>query len=90
MSDWTLIYSTDSGGAPVFGSLSALKVAVLAAADVKVMYSPRSGIWWSRYCASVSTRGSGSSSLVSATYMEAADTKVGATGLEFEIGRAHV
>ena len=67
MSDWTLIYSTDSSGATVAGSVLDLAGAVLAAADVQVVYSPAEGVWWSRYCASVSARGAGAARLVSAS-----------------------
>lgn len=85
MSDWTLIYATNSTGTAVVGSVAALAKAVRAGADVKIIYNSGPGIWWSRYCASVSTRGTGASRLVSATYMEAADTRAGGTGVEFEV-----
>ncbi|GAB2469606.1 hypothetical protein GCM10011375_40200 [Hymenobacter qilianensis] len=85
MSDWTLIYITDSTGTAVVGSVADLTRAVRAGADVKVIYNSGPGVWWSRYCESVSTRGTGSARLVSATYMRAADTRVGGTGLEFEV-----
>ena len=84
MSDWTLIYSTDSTGAVIVGSVDDLERAVSRAADVKVLYNSATGVWWSRYCPSVSTRAHGGGRLVSATYMEAADTRLGGTGLEFE------
>lgn len=83
MSDWSLILSTDGNGAITMGSVADLRAAVIAGADVKVVYGTGGGVWWSRYCPSVSARGSGSSALVSATYMEAADTVAGAQGLEF-------
>jgi hypothetical protein len=83
MSDWSLIYATDASGAVTKGSVMELRLAVMSGADVKVMYSTAPGVWWSRYCASASVRGSGASRLVSATYMEAADTQDGSQGLEF-------
>src|SRR4051812_12467338 len=84
MSNWTLIYSTDSAGAVDFGSVPELRAAVFLGADVKIIYRTRSGTWWSRYCPSVSIQGpGGSSSMVSATYVEAADTTFGSKGLEF-------
>lgn len=83
MSDWRLIYSTNATGAAVEGSVGVLVTAVRAAADVKILYSPSAGVWWSRYCSSVTTRGAGNSALVAAIYVEAADTTQGASGLEF-------
>lgn len=85
MSDWTLIYSTDATGAAVVGSVADLSSAVRAGADVKIIYNSGPGVWWSRYCDSVSTRGTASTRLVSATYMKAADTRLGGSGVEFEV-----
>ena len=77
MSNWTLIYSSDANGNAVTGSVSALAAAVRSAADVKVLYNPSQGVWWSRYCSSATVRGTGSASTVAATHMEAADTQGG-------------
>jgi hypothetical protein len=40
-------------------------------------------VWWTRYCPSVSTKGTGNSALITAIYMEAADTVQGGSGIEF-------
>lgn len=87
MSDWQLIYATDSTGAAVSGSVEDLSTAVFRGADVKIVYNPTpdSGIWWSRYCASVSTRRVGGARLVTATYSQALDTAVGGSGVEFAV-----
>jgi len=83
MSDWNLIYSTNASGTPVFGTVTALRTAVMSGADVKVIYNPSGGVWWSRQCLSVSSRGGFNSPLVSATHVEALDTQDGSSGLEF-------
>ena len=84
MSVWTLIYATDSSGNRTFGSLTSFRNAVRNGADVKVIYSPTTDVWWSRYCSSVNFSGSGESILISATFMEAADTTRTGTRLNFE------
>lgn len=84
MGNWTLIYRTDADGLTTFGSVDELRRAVLNAADVKVLYSPQSNIWWSRYCSSVHVRRVGGTTVVAATFMEAADTTPAGGGIEFE------
>ncbi len=84
MGNWNLIYATDSSGNPTSGSLSQLRNAVAAGADVKVLYSPAQNIWWSRYCASVTYFKQGGNDVVSAIFMEAADTTQTVNGLDFE------
>ena len=84
MGNWTLIYRTDAEGLTSFGSLSDLRTAVVNGADVKVIYSPQPSVWWSRYCSSVHVRGVGGTTIVAATFMEAADTTPGGGGIEFE------
>ena len=83
MSDWTMIYSTDAGGGVSGGSLLELDHAVRAGADVKVVYNSGAGVWWSRYCPSVRSRRAGTSRLVTAAYMVAADTDEAGGQLEF-------
>ena len=84
MGNWTLIYRTNAEGITTFGSVSDLRAAVINGADVKVVYSPQTNIWWSRYCSSVHIRGVGGSTIVAATFMEAADTTAGGGGIEFD------
>lgn len=83
MSNWTQVYATDAAGAVVSGSLATLQNAVLRGADVKVLYMPSAGIWWSRYCESVKSHGTGASALVSAVFMNAGDTLEVGDGLAF-------
>jgi hypothetical protein len=85
-SSWSLIYHTDASGVPVFGSLQEFRGAVLAGADVKILYSPGTNVWWSRNCSSINVMRSGASTVIAATFMEAADTRVSGSGggLEFE------
>ncbi|MFL6139247.1 MAG: hypothetical protein ACJ74O_15790 [Frankiaceae bacterium] len=83
---WTLVYRTDQHGEPLLGNVHQLRDAVLAGADVKVLYqSQPDGPWWSRSCSSAAVSGSGSGTLVSAVYMEAADTTVTPRGLAFSL-----
>ena len=83
MSNWTLIYRTDSQGSTTFGSLDSLRNAVMSGADVKVIYSPRQNVWWSRHCSSIYVSRSGETTVVAATFMEAADTTTIAGGIDF-------
>jgi hypothetical protein len=83
-STWTLIYSTDATGAPVLGSLQEFRSAVLAAADVKIVYQTGANSWWSRNCSSINLTRPGGSTLIAATFMEAADTRASGSGLDFE------
>ncbi len=83
MSDWTLIYETDSEGISIFGSLVRLRNAVIKGADVKVIYSPQQNVWWSRNCSSIHFSRSGGTIIVAATFMEAADTNRDAVGIDF-------
>jgi hypothetical protein len=85
MSDWSLILSTDATGSITFGSVSALKVAVQSAADIKILYKTGDEIWWARQCLSASVREVGGTTLVTATYLEAINTRLGANGVEFEV-----
>ena len=84
MGNWTLIYRTDAEGLTAFGSLDELSRAVLNGADVKVIYSPQQNVWWSRYCSSVNVRRVGGTTVVAATFMEAADTTPAGGGIQFE------
>jgi hypothetical protein len=84
-SEWNLIYATNSFGDAVAGDLGEFRNAVLAGADVKVLYSPDEDIWWSRNCSSVTVIGVGSGTHIAATFMEAADTSYSAgDGLDFD------
>lgn len=74
MADWGLIYATDAAGAVTFGSLLELDRAASRGGDIKVAYRPATGVWWSRYCASVTVRGTGIARSVAATYSDALDT----------------
>ena len=66
MGTWTLVYATepDTASSPpaikiLAGTLTALRDAVVNAADVKVLYRPRSGQWQAITCTNVVVRGSG-------------------------------
>jgi hypothetical protein len=81
VSVWTLVYRADQNGNPLLGDVLRLRYAVLAGADVKVVYqSQPDGPWWSRSCSSAAVSGSGPHTVVSAVYMEAADTDEAAGG----------
>ena len=81
---WTLVYRTDQQGNPLLGDILQLRAAVLAGADVKVLYQSQPGApWWSRSCSSAAVSGSGAGTVVSAVYMEAADTTATPRGLAF-------
>ena len=84
MGNWTLIYRTDAEGLTVFGSVDELSRAVLNGADVKVIYSPQQNVWWARYCSSVNVRRVGGTTVVAATFMEAADTTAAGAGIQFD------
>jgi hypothetical protein len=80
---WTLVYATDESGAES-GSREALRNAILHGADVKILYRPSPGIWWSRNCSSINLRVSEGIAYIAATFMEAADTSfVDGVGLDF-------
>ena len=66
MGIWTLVYATepDTASTPpatkvLAGTLKALRDAVVNAADVKVLYRPRSGQWRAITCSAVLAKGSG-------------------------------
>src|SRR6266850_67159 len=81
---WSLIYETDAAGGHVAGRLSGFRDAVLAGADVKVIYSPRSSVWWSRNLSSVYVTHPGGTTIhIAGTYMEAADTNPTQSGISF-------
>lgn len=85
MSDvWTLIYATDSQGNQVTGNLAELRRAVIAGADVKVIYNSQADIWWSRNCSSIQVSQPGGNILVAAIFMEAADTSSTGIGIDFD------
>ena len=84
MGDWALIYATDASGNKVSGSLGALRVAVMHAADVKVMYLTGNR-WWSRQCLSATVPTNDDNYVVSATCTEAVNTNSGANGLEVAV-----
>jgi hypothetical protein len=88
MADWTLIYSSDAQGKAVKGSVNALRLAVVNGADVKILYSTGSSLWWSRYCSSVTSRVQNGNPLVAATYVQALDTTGVNGNLEFAQGGA--
>lgn len=66
MGTWSLVYATEPNepnAKPaikvVAGTLKALRVAVVSAADVKVLYRPKAGQWRAITCHDVLAKGSG-------------------------------
>lgn len=82
-SDWSLIYSTGANGQPLAGDLNDFKSAVLAGADVKLIYWTGHG-WWSRNCNAVNVSDRARIPVIAATMMEVADTQQTGNGTEFK------
>ena len=71
---WTLVYETNGSGVQVAGSMQEFKHAVLTGADVKISYNTLGTRWWSRKCSSVNVIPVSGTTVIAATFMEAADT----------------
>jgi hypothetical protein len=85
MADWRLVYATDAAGARTAGSVEELHLAASRGGDIKVAYSPASGIWWARYCPSVRTWVADGEKLVAATYADAVNTALFPGGVALAI-----